>query len=79
MVSPWEQRVVRRLTRLPGMTVYQGAPLIHVVCPECHSAQSVRSPDRYEAVCYLCHKCLHFWDASPTLTPGIRSFALELS
>lgn len=61
------------------MTLSPCAPLIHVVCPKCHSAQSVRAPERYDdAVCYLCPTCLHFWDASPAFPASIRSFTLEL-
>jgi len=70
--------VLPTLTRLSGMTHFPAAPLIHVVCPKCHSGQSVRAPERYDdAVCYLCPKCLYFWDTAPPLTTSIRSFTLE--
>ena len=59
------------------MTLFQGA-LIHVVCPECHSSHSVRAPEPYDVVSYLCPRCLHFWDTSPTLTTTVR-FKLELT
>lgn len=78
-MSPSGQRTLPWLTRLWGMTPFSSAPLIHVVCPKCHSSQSVRAPERFDdAVWYLCSNCSYFWDTSSPLTTSIRSFTLEL-
>jgi hypothetical protein len=61
------------------MTVPEGAPLIHVVCPHCHASHRVRAPERDEVVCYLCDRCLHFWDSSHVPATTVRSFTLALA
>jgi hypothetical protein len=65
-------------SRLSGMA-FENAPLIHVVCPQCHASHPVRAPERDEVICYLCPRCLHFWDSSPVFTSTVRSFRLELA
>jgi predicted RNA-binding Zn-ribbon protein involved in translation (DUF1610 family) len=67
-VSRWEQRGLRGLTTMGDMSVSLGTPLVHVVCPQCHSPQRVRDNERYDPVCYLCPKCLHVWDTTAAAT-----------